>query len=334
MHKIHLICTSVGDLKTIKANSVLNLSTYSDFSYDLLLLFCPQISSRDYEHLADLSQIRFLVMDEADRLTQDHSFPQLLKILERIHEENPGLQDQDTIDDSNEDLETEDRLLGLPGIQGEAQLTMLTPEILKQIEEQRQSTVPERPDDSSEGSIRNEEDADEDENDHEALFAPDDEEEEEAQPRVHRQTLIYSATLTLPFTSTSTTSKAKSHKSKRNLPLDGGLAEILEKAHAMGETKVVDLTSESQGNATTKANITTPNGVRLPPGLHLEQIKCTQRHKDSHLYAYLMTTKQGSSGPSLIFCNSIAAVRRVGATLQTLGLSVRILHAHMEQVGT
>lgn len=319
----------------MKAYSVYNLSTEFPASNDLFLLFCPQISSRDYEHLADLSQIRFLVMDEADRLTQDHSFPQLLKILERIHEENPGLEDQDTIDESNDDMEKEDRLLGLPGIQGEAQLTMLTPEILKQIEEQRQSTMPERPDDSSEGSIRNEDDADEDENDHEALFAPnDDDEEEESQPRVHRQTLIYSATLTLPFTSTSTTSKAKSHKSKRNLPLDGGLAEILEKAHAMGETKVVDLTSDSQGNATTKANITTPNGVRLPPGLHLEQIKCTQRHKDSHLYAYLMTTKQGASGPSLIFCNSIAAVRRVGATLQTLGLSVRILHAHMEQVGT
>merc|ERR1712070_111522 len=63
----------------------------------------------------------------------------------------------------------------------------------------------------------------------------------------------------------------------------------------------------------------------------LEQIKCTQRHKDSHLYAYLMTTEQGSSGPCLVFCNSIAAVRRVGSTFQTLGFNVRILHAHMQQ---
>ena len=46
-----------------------------------------------------------------------------------------------------------------------------------------------------------------------------------------------------------------------------------------------------------------------------------------------MTTTQGASGPSLVFCNSIAAVRRVGTTLQTLEMPVRILHAHMQQVG-
>jgi ATP-dependent RNA helicase DDX24/MAK5 len=45
-----------------------------------------------------------------------------------------------------------------------------------------------------------------------------------------------------------------------------------------------------------------------------------------------LTTAQGASGPALVFCNSIAAVRRVGTTLQTLGLTVRILHAHMQQV--
>ena len=70
----------------------------------------------------------------------------------------------------------------------------------------------------------------------------------------------------------------------------------------------------------------------LPLGLTLGEIRCAQRHKDSHLYAYLVTTEQGSSGPSLVFCNSIAAVRRVGATLKTLGLPVKMLHAQMAQV--
>lgn len=70
---------------------------------------------------------------------------------------------------------------------------------------------------------------------------------------------------------------------------------------------------------------------RLPPGLTLGEIPCAQRHKDSHLYAYLVTTRQGSSGPCLVFCNSIAAVRRVGDTLKTLGLPVKTLHAQMMQ---
>mmetsp|Transcript_11033 Transcript_11033/g.17485 ORF Transcript_11033/g.17485 Transcript_11033/m.17485 type:complete len:300 (+) Transcript_11033:173-1072(+) len=70
---------------------------------------------------------------------------------------------------------------------------------------------------------------------------------------------------------------------------------------------------------------------RLPPGLTLGEIPCAQRHKDSHLYAYLVTTRQGSSGPCLVFCNSIAAVRRVGDTLKTLGLPVKMLHAQMMQ---
>ena len=114
--------------------------------------------------------------------------------------------------------------------------------------------------------------------------------------------------------------------------------EILEKTRAMGKTKVVDLSTSSSSKMASstnmrKAKALNANCVQMPPGLALEQLKCTQPHKDSHLYAYLMTTTQGASGPSLVFCNSIAAVRRVGTTLQTLEMPVRILHAHMQQVG-
>ena len=68
--------------------------------------------------------------------------------------------------------------------------------------------------------------------------------------------------------------------------------------------------------------------------VHLDVHKLTliASLKDSHLYAYLVTTRQGSSGPCLVFCNSIAAVRRVGETLKMLGLPVKMLHAQMPQV--
>ncbi|KAL7548783.1 hypothetical protein ACHAWF_012036, partial [Thalassiosira exigua] len=64
----------------------------------------------------------------------------------------------------------------------------------------------------------------------------------------------------------------------------------------------------------------------------LGEVRCAQRRKDSHVYAYLATTRQGSSGPCLVFCNSIAAVRRVGETFKALGLPAKTLHAQMAQV--
>jgi len=289
------------------------------------------LTSEDIDHLKDLSQIRFLVLDEADRMTQEHSFPELVKILDRINLSNPSEKDDiggDDDDNADSDSDSDDRtrMLGLPGIRGEAQLTMLTDDILEQIQAQKDGTSPERVelpddkyDDADDGKDVNEDDITED------VFS-------NLKPRVHRQTFIYSATLTLPFTSTKTSSFSNSKVKRRtkNLGLDGGIAEILDKTHAMGETKVVDLSSSSSATMS-NANNQGTNGVRLPPGLSLVQIKCTQRHKDSHLYAYLKTTIQGASGPCLVFCNSIAAVRRVGSTFQTLGFSTRILHAHMQQ---
>ena len=289
------------------------------------------MTSGDHDHLKDLSQIRYLVLDEADRMTQEHSFPQLIKILDAIHAANPGEEDLEDDGDETDDDENDDgRLHGLPGVPGEAQLTMLTDEILNHVDAQRAVSDPET------REISDTEYSDDDDS-----VAIDDlkQLEEElpdqwiAKPRVHRQTFIYSATLTLPYTSTkSTTVKPKVGKRGKKLGLQGGIAEILEKTRAMGETKVVDLSSSSSSVKTSLANQHNKSGVRLPPGLSLEQIKCTQRHKDSHLYAYLMTTAQGSSGPCLVFCNSIAGVRRVGATMQALGFTVRILHAHMQQV--
>ena len=260
-------------------------------------------------------------------MTQEHSFPQLVKILDFVNAANPSEEDDSEDEESDDESDDGSRMLGLPGVRGEAKLTMLTDDILNQVNFQKSSTSLkplERLDD--EYSVDDDDELLGVEGDiPEDLFAT-------PEPRVHRQTFIYSATLTLPFTSTNT-SKPKRWKKGKKLGLNGGIVEILEKANAMGETKVVDLSS-SLPSSNSLANHRQSSGVRLPPGLSLEQIKCTQRHKDSHLYAYLMTTEQGASGPCLVFCNSIAAVRRVGSTFQTLGFNVRILHAQMQQVSS
>jgi ATP-dependent RNA helicase DDX24/MAK5 len=289
-----------------------------------------QLSSGQHDHLKDLSQVQFLVLDEADRMTQEHCFPQLVKILDMINEANP--RDEENEDESSDEEDDEfnnaNRLLGLRGIRGEAQLTMLTDDILEQVEGQRSTLEPKTKElaDTEFPDVEHEDVEDT------VSFEDIDDAASIERPKVHRQTFIYSATLTLPFTSTKSTA-TKARKRKKMHGLDGGIAEILEKTRAVGETKVVDLSSSSSFTTNrdgTRSSI--PSGVRLPPGLVLEQIKCTQKHKDSHLYAYLMTTAQGASGPCLVFCNSIAAVRRVGATLQALGMPVKILHAHMQQV--
>ena len=94
--------------------------------------------------MTDLTQIKFLVLDEADRMTQEHCFPQLLSILSTIHEANPRDEDDDDDDeDESDDEDDEERMLGLPGIPGEAKLTLLSDDILEQIEMQRNNTRPE-----------------------------------------------------------------------------------------------------------------------------------------------------------------------------------------------
>jgi hypothetical protein len=300
-----------------------------------------QVSKHAHPHLRDLSNIQHLVVDEADRMIQQGSFPELSRIFDAVHLANPMDDDSDDDDDDGDALDdsvfdAESRLRGLPGLRGEAKVEMLSADILESIERQRQDgTLPEPFDGSDE------------EAEDESSLLPDDsqsfdEEDEGATPAVVRRTYVYSATLTLPATSSSY------KKKHRKLDVDGAIAEILDKSRARGQTKVVDLASSggsqsrnfqsapaTAGDATSKklkAGAATEEAFRLPPGLSLHQIKCTQKHKDSHLYAYLMTTEQGSKGPCLVFCNSIAAVRRVGATLATLGSDVRILHAQMQQV--
>jgi ATP-dependent RNA helicase DDX24/MAK5 len=313
-----------------------------------------QMSSNEYSHLNELSQLRFLVIDEADRMIKQGSFPQLKQIFEVINQANPPPEDPNEMDEESDD-DDEDRLRSLQGVRGEAKVVMLDDSILAAIERERSGvkSAPKPMEMEDDEYLEHLEDDDLD-------SAEEDEKEE--QERVHRQTFVYSATLTLPTSTHHLIKKDPSKKfSKKNKKgyrqpstVDGAIAEMLELAGAMGETKVVDLSnlipegmsqqskkaakdkksekdtvsSKSSGDAKKPSSV----AARLPPGLTLGEIRCAQRHKDSHLYAYLVTTHQGSSGPCLVFCNSIAAVRRVGETLQTLGLPVKMLHAQMAQV--
>ena len=267
-------------------------------------------------------------------MIQRGSFEELEKILDVVQAANSMDDDEDDTGDGdlNDDDPTSDdptRLLGLPGIRGEAKLHMLSDDILAAIEKERESDP--SGDIEKLGLVQEEEED----------FFPDNDDgsgtEDEislpTRPPVHRQTFVYSATLTLP-------SSGKFIKSKRRLHLDknvdGAIAEILEKSRAKGKTKVIDLTNaDKSGKRLSLREVSTGTNAQkfqLPPGLVLQQIRCSQMHKDSHLYAYLTITDEGREGPVLVFCNSIPGVRRVTATLQLLGIKVKQLHAQMKQV--
>ena len=271
-------------------------------------------------------------------MIQMGSFPQLSNILDQVQLANPMDDDEDSDELIQEDdPEEADRLLGLPGLPGEARVKMLNDDILRQIDALRGEAKPptEAVEEMEIDSSKSDDDSNGDDNeDEEEISLP-------AAPPVHRQTFVFSATLTLPATKTVKVAKKRRH----DFTVGGAISEILDKSRAKGKTKVVDLSTHTKGNELiekpdtkkktekSKAKSTSSTSkFQLPPGLELQQLKCTQKHKDSYLYAYIMTTSQGSSGPCLVFCNSIAGVRRVGKTLQTLGLDVRILHAQMQQV--
>lgn len=310
-----------------------------------------KISSNDYSHLGELSQLRFLVIDEADRMIKQGCFPQLKQIFEVIKQANPPLADPNDIEEESDDDDDDDhdRLKSLQGVRGEAKVVMLDDSILAAIEQERNGRK----------SAPKPMEMDDDEYEEQNQYLDDDDskkyfEEEEEVEQVHRQTFVYSATLTLPPSThhlikrdpSKKSSKKNGKGSKHSFTVDGAIAEMLDLAGAMGETKVVDLSNliPKGKNQQSKMSVKDQKvdkeddcksetmAARLPPGLALGEIRCAQRHKDSHLYGYLVTTQQGSSGPCLIFCNSIAAVRRVGETLQTLGLPVKMLHAQMAQV--
>lgn len=305
-----------------------------------------QMSSNDHSHLQDLTNLRYLILDEADRMIRQGSFPQLTKIFDMINNANLPPKEEETSDD-DDDEDDPYRLRSLPGIRGEARVTMLDDTLLAMIRKQEGgSSLSDEDEPPPEPQEKNDDDCREQ--------SRQQERRQQRQQRkmklkgsVHRQTFVYSATLTLPPSSHHSLKAAvsslpnKKRRKRSHQTVDGAIAEIMDRAGARGQMKVVDLTNSQDGASSKRvsdpvssrdAKAQSQRTPRLPPGLSLHQVKCTQLHKDMYLYAYLTTTKIGSSGPCLVFCNSVAAVRRIGETLKILRLPVRTLHAQMAQV--
>jgi ATP-dependent RNA helicase DDX24/MAK5 len=267
--------TIVGGLSEQKQKRVL------DIKRPAVLVCTPGrlwdlLSSGDHEHLNELKYLRFLVIDEADRMVSQGNFPQLSKIFEKIQQANPSLSylEANAVED-DEDSDDEDRLLGLPGVKGEAKVQMLDENILKMIEAQRSGKPmkDESDDESNEDDSGNDSDEGDNDSDPEPMEMDDDEyeaeqarikkeledslnvnfeDEEDEEESVKRQTFIFSATLSLP-PSTHYNIKSQSKNNKKGMKsVDGAIAEIMEKVGAQGQVKVVDLSTNAGDEKKTK----------------------------------------------------------------------------------
>ncbi|KAL3626109.1 hypothetical protein CASFOL_029658 [Castilleja foliolosa] len=127
--------------------------------------------------------------------------------------------------------------------------------------------------------------------------------------RKKRQTFVFSATLALSADFRKKLKRGSAHAKKDGL---NSMEALSEKAGMRANTAIVDLT-----NASILAN-------KLVESI----IECREEEKDAYLYYLLSVHGQGRT---IVFCTSIAALRRISSLLRVLSINVWTLHSEMQQ---
>ncbi|CAL9092536.1 unnamed protein product [Musa textilis] len=127
-----------------------------------------------------------------------------------------------------------------------------------------------------------------------------------------RQTFVFSATIAL---SDNFRRKLKRGLSSSRPSVSDGLSSIetlSERAGMRPDVAIVDLT----------------NAAILAHKLEESFLECKEEVKEAYLYYILSVHGQGRT---IIFCTSIAALRRISSVLRILGINALTLHAQMQQ---
>ncbi|GBG72231.1 hypothetical protein CBR_g11163 [Chara braunii] len=163
---------------------------------------------------------------------------------------------------------------------------------------------------SDEGNGNGEEDVMEEGKEFAVMHGDRLDDEDDRQPVANaqkRQTMVFSATLTLPAAM-----KKLSWKGTRAAAAQGNsVSTLVRRAGISRKSAVIDLTSE----------------MVVARNLQEGMIECVDTDKDTVLY-YLLRMHPVRT---LIFCTAISAVRRVSALLKILELPIWPLHAQMQQ---
>lgn len=287
------------------------------------------IIDSNHEHLKDLaSTLRFLVVDEADRMLQPGSYPELEKIFHVLRRKSKPAasylsdlscngDDEVAIDEEKNngisDNEGDDNIDIYQFANGK-KVTMLG-DVLKMQRKQLEEA------DDAKNTEKNATKAQKEV----AVVAS----------RHVRQTFLYSATLTIPEAGRFQKSKKKTTQNALTV-----LERVMKRVGLRGKPAVVDLSIAEPDSgiagvkplkskeAERKLKYQQINvSLSMPAGLELCQYEVTDFTRDSFLY-YFLTQYPGRT---IIFLNAIHQVRKLTSLLTLLSLPVFALHAEMQQ---
>lgn len=277
---------------------------------------------QNHPHFKDLnSTLRFLVIDEADRMLQTGTYPEVEKIFDALRFQPKGAASElvdmsDNEESEDEDVENEDdeneNKARSGAFSNGANVVMLDDVLKMQAKQKRQ-----------------EEESAGDETPAAAPQKPTQKAVVEA-PRQVRQTFLFSATLTIPEGGRFQTGKKK-HRHALTV-----LESVMKRVGLRGKPAVVDLSiDESEASAAASGADTEARRKRqlenvalsLPSGLELCQHEVSDSTRDSFLY-YFLTQYPGRT---IVFLNAIHQVRKLASLLSLLNMPVFALHAEMQQ---
>ncbi|KAL4138899.1 hypothetical protein PRIC2_002399 [Phytophthora ramorum] len=288
------------------------------------------IIDSNHEHMNDLANtLRFLVVDEADRMLQPGSYPELEKIFDTLRrknnsasselsnlsdEEDEESEDEDDNDDNDEEDDGED--IDMSTFASGSKVMMLD-DVLKM---QKKKQEKEKKNAAAKENKK----------------AASPKVETVAPPRHTRQTFLFSATLTIPEGGRFQNGKAKKHRNALSV-----LERVMKRVGLRGKPAVVDMSiaeADNMGVPGAKAIISEEAqrqmkkqqanvALSLPAGLELCQHEVTESTRDTFLY-YFLTQYPGRT---IIFLNAIQQVRKLTGLLNLLNLPVFALHAEMQQ---
>ncbi|GMF16708.1 unnamed protein product [Phytophthora lilii] len=289
------------------------------------------IIEANHEHMKDLATtLRFLVVDEADRMLQPGSYPELEKIFDVLRRKNKSaaselsnLSDEEDEEKSEEeedgngddDEEDDGEDIDMPKFASGSKVMMLD-DVLKMQKKQQEKEKKQAAAKENEKSTKTKVEA----------VPP---------PRHVRQTFLFSATLTIPEGGRFQKSKTKKYSNALSV-----LERVMKRVGLRGKPAIVDLSiAEPDVDIPGAKNIVSEEAQRkikkqqenvalsLPAGLELCQHEVTDSTRDSFLY-YFLTQYPGRT---IIFLNAIHQVRKLTSLLSLLNLPVFALHAEMQQ---
>eukprot|EP00826_Nyctotherus_ovalis_P063765 TRINITY_DN9352_c0_g2_i1.p1 TRINITY_DN9352_c0_g2~~TRINITY_DN9352_c0_g2_i1.p1 ORF type:complete len:643 (-),score=190.46 TRINITY_DN9352_c0_g2_i1:283-2211(-) len=256
-------------------------------------------------YLKELNKVKFVVVDEGDRMVECGHFRELQSILDYVYYSTDKSGPSNIPDEL---LEEEDVLKGLDPAQ--AKLVEEAEELNEDIDfndverdDNAEEDMQEEPEES------NEEAEEEKKEESTNVKKRKDKKAVKEKNKYRKQTIICSATLI--FDSKGRFRHRLSKKKSKEVARDR-LSEIFRRVALNEKPVIINLTRES----------------KLPDELHEFYIHCNKDEKDLYLLYYLRETQEESV---IVFCNSISCCNRLQSLLKMLKHHISCLHSKMEQ---